>query len=288
MLKPVLQTFLDKPPSLDDCNYKLFSAPLDITTSYRRGTRFGPAAIRRESSYMDTYSEITKLDWDDLKIADIGEVECLDVETALNNIESTVESLSAMPVMLGGEHTITLGALRALKPDLVVVLDAHLDLRDELFGERLCHATFLRRAHEELGCSALVIGARALSKEEVDFAAKNEDLNWVAARKAMEEENEVINQLIREIGKVDSFYISVDMDALDPAYSPGVGNPYPEGLSVIQLMNLIRESVNEKLVGLDLVEVYPGYDNGTTAITAAYIIMETLYSHIYNRWKSTN
>ncbi|MBD3204836.1 agmatinase, partial [Candidatus Bathyarchaeota archaeon] len=280
MIKPVLQTFLDKPPALDSCDYKVFSAPLDITTSYRRGTRFGPASIRRESSYMETFSHRTNLDWDDLKLADIGEVECPDIETALNSIEKTVESIDALPIMLGGEHTVTLGALRALKPDLVLVFDAHLDLRDELFGERFCHATFLRRAYEELGFSALIIGARALSREEVDFADKKEDLRWVSAKTVMEEKKAIINQVIGEIEKVNSFYLSVDMDALDPAYSPGVGNPYPEGLSTACLMDIIKESVNEKLVGLDIVEVYPGYDNGTTASTAAYIILETLYSHI--------
>jgi agmatinase len=282
MLKPVLQSFLDKPPSSEDSDYKLFSAPLDLTTSYRRGTRFGPSAIRRESSYLDTYSERTGLDWEDINLADVGEVECPTVEEALDNIEKTVKPMRAIPVILGGEHTITLGALKALKPDLIIVFDAHLDIRDQLFDKKLCHATYLRRAYEELKCEILVLGPRALSKEEVDFANVHKDIRWFSSGKIVEEENYVINQVLDTINEANSFYLSLDMDALDPSYAPGVGNPYPEGLSVSNMMNIINANVNEKLVGLDLVEIYPGYDTGLTAITGAYILMETLFSHIHN------
>lgn len=283
MLKPVLQTFLDKPPSLEDSDYILFSVPLDITTSYRRGTRFGPAAIRKESSYLDAYNPRTELDWEDIKIADAGEIECATLEGALDGIVKTIESTKAIPVMLGGEHTITLGALRALKPELVLVFDAHLDLREELFGDKLCHATYLRRAYEELGCKVVIIGARALSKGEVKFAEVNSDVLWFSASEVMKDELNISNKVSRFIDNVDSFYLSIDMDVLDPVYAPAVGNPYPEGLSVTVMMNIINTSVNRKLLGLDLVEVYPSYDSGLTATTAAYIIMETLYSHINNR-----
>ena len=162
-VKPTLQPFLDKETELGDVDYVLFGAPLDETTSHRKGTRFAPGAIRRESRHLDTYSVRTGLDWGDLSLADIGDVECPDVPKALEGVTETVDSFKGFPVMLGGEHTVTLGALRSLEPDLVLVFDAHLDLRDELFGERLCHATYLRRGYEELGYKAVVLGARALS-----------------------------------------------------------------------------------------------------------------------------
>ncbi len=168
--KPTLQPFLDKQTDIEGAEYILFGAPLDETASNRSGARFAPGAIRRESRFLDTFSVRTGLDWGDLSLADIGDVDCADVPKALGGVEETVGSFEGFPVMLGGEHTVTLGALRSLEPDLVVVFDAHLDLRDELFGERLCHATYLRRGYEELGYKAVVLGARALSGEEVEFA----------------------------------------------------------------------------------------------------------------------
>jgi agmatinase len=280
MLKPTLQTFLDKPSSQGNKDYVIFSAPLDLTTSNRTGTRFGPDAIRRESRYLDTLSPRTGLDWDDIKLADIGEVDCPSVEEALSNISKTVETIQGVPVILGGEHTITLGALRTLRPDLVVVFDAHLDLRDELSGDRICHATHLRRGYEELGFKAIVIGARALSKEEVQFTDDHEDILWMTAQEIIKEKKSPINTIKKLLKDIDSFYLSIDMDVLDPAYAPGVGNPHPEGLSVTQIMDTIEATMSYKLVGVDLNEVYPSYDNGVTATTAAYIIMETVYAHI--------
>jgi agmatinase len=282
MLKPVLQSFLDKSPSSECSDYLLFSAPLDLTTSYRRGTRFGPSAVRRESGYLDTYNERTGLDWEDINLADIGEVECPTVEVAMDKIKATIEPMVSIPVLLGGEHTITLGALEVLKPELIIVFDAHLDLRDQLFDQKICHATYLRRAYEKLKCEILVLGPRALSKEEVKFANDHRDIRWFSSKKIIKEEDYVIKQVLEAINEVNSFYLSLDMDALDPSQAPAVGNPYPEGISVSNMMNLIDPTVNEKLVGLDLVEIYPGYDTGQTAITGAYILMGTLYSHIYN------
>jgi agmatinase len=288
MLKPTLQTFLDKPSSQEAKDYVIFSAPLDQTPSNRSGTRFGPDAIRRESSYLETLSLRTGLDWDDIKLADIGEVECPSVEEALSNISKTIETIKGIPVILGGEHTITLGALRTLKPDLVVVFDAHLDLRDKLFGENICHATYLRRGYEELGFKAVIIGVRALSKEEVEFTDDHKNIQWITAQEIIKEKTNPIKTIKKFMKDIDSFYLSIDMDVLDPAYAPGVGNPHPEGLSVVQIMDTIETTMNNKLVGMDLNEVYPSYDKGETATTAAYILMETIYAHINSLNKVSN
>jgi agmatinase len=279
--KPILQPFLDKETDLEGAEYILFGAPLDKTTSYRKGARFGPNAVRRESRYLDTYSVRTGLDWDALSLADIGDVECLEVPNALKNIEEMVGSFNGFPVMLGGEHTITVGALRALEPDLVVVFDAHLDIRDELFDEKMCHATFLRRGYEELGYKTVVLGARALSGEEVEFAKSTGDIRYMTALDMLRQDPvSMVQDVMRGSDKV---YISLDMDVLDPSIAPAVGNPHPEGLSVTIVMDIIEQIMDERVCGFDLTEVYPHYDTGQTASTGGYIIMETLYSNIAAR-----
>jgi agmatinase len=274
-----LLTFLDKPSDIFH-DFILFSAPLDITVSNRRGTRFGPNAIRRESSFLDTFSSRTGLDLDSLDLGDIGDVDCISIEECLNGIEQTLKRINGFPIILGGEHTISLGAIRTLKPELVVVFDAHLDLRDELFGQRICHATYLRRAIEETQCKALVVGARALSREEIAFAESSKNVAYIAARDCINDPKGTIERINRDVRSVDSVYLSIDLDVLDPAYAPAVGNPHPEGLSTTLLLDSIDTVMNGKLVGMDLNEVYPHYDFGVTATTAAYIVMESLYSYL--------
>ena len=276
-LKPTLQPFLDKGTDTEGADIVLFAAPLDKTTSHRSGTRFGPNAVRLESTYLDTFSARTGLDWGDLSLADAGDVDCPDVETALREVQEAASSVKELPVMLGGEHTITLGALRTLRPDLVVVFDAHLDLRDELFGERVCHATYLRRGFEELGFKALIVGARALSGEEVDYATSNPDLAYITPHQMRRGEVDPVKVAGAMAADAERVYVSLDMDALDPCYAPAVGNPHPEGLSPTQVLDVAEAVIDGRLVGLDVNEVYPHYDTGQTAVTAAYLLMESLY-----------
>jgi len=281
LLKPVPELFFEKSGEPGDADILLFGAPLDVTASYRGGSRFAPTAIREASQYMESYSVRTGLDWDDLKLVDIGDVaEVGEVEPAVENIRRVVEEIRAMgklPVMLGGEHTITLGALRALRPAAVVVFDAHLDLRDTLFEERLCHATYLRRAHEEQGFKLVIVAARALSAEEIEYA-EEKGVTVATAQDVKRFGVEPVLEMIKEsLEGAESVYLSVDMDAVDPAEAPAVGNPSPEGITVTQLLDLAAGVVDERLVGFDLNEVSPGYDSGLTAIQAAYIALETLY-----------
>ncbi len=282
LLRPVPELFFEKSGEPGDADILLFGAPLDRTASYRSGSRFAPNAIREASQYMESYSVRTGLDWDDLRLVDIGDV--ADVEAvgpAVENIRRVVEEIKAMgklPVMIGGEHTITLGALRALRPAAVVVFDAHLDLRDTLFDERLCHATYLRRAHEEQGFKLVVIAARALSGEEVEYA-EEKGVKVVTAQDVKRFGVEPVLEVIRDsLEGVESVYLSVDMDAVDPSEAPAVGNPSPEGITVTQLLDLVAGVVDKRLVGFDLNEVSPSYDSGLTAIQAAYIVPETLYT----------
>lgn len=283
MLKTPLTTFLEKPSVHEDADYILFSAPLDKTSSNRKGTRFGPDAVRKESTYLDTFSQRTGLDWDDLNLADIGDVDCSSIGSCLTGIEDVIKIHKAIPFMLGGEHLITLGALRAIKPDLVIVYDAHLDLRDELFGDRMSHATYLRRGYEDLGFQAIILGARALSVDEVTYAASNPDISYVSSLDLIKGKVDAVKMVNDALESSSKAYLSIDLDVLDPAYAPAVGNPHPEGLSTTQVMDLISDTMSKKIKGFDLNEVYPHYDTGNTATTAAYIVMETLFSHIRSK-----
>ncbi|HIH88328.1 TPA: agmatinase [Candidatus Bathyarchaeota archaeon] len=286
LLKPVPELFFEKSGKPEDADILLFGAPLDKTASYRGGSRFAPTAIREASQYMESYSVRTGLDWDDLSLVDMGDIVESEVEPAVENIRRVVEEIRGMgkfPVMLGGEHTITLGALRALRPDAVVVFDAHLDLRDELFEERLCHATYLRRAHEEQGFKLIVVAARALSAEEIEYA-NEKGITVITAQDVKRFGAQPITEMIKDtLEGVNSVYLSVDMDAVDPAEAPAVGNPSPEGITVTQLLDLIAGIVDKRLVGFDLNEVSPSYDSGLTAIQAAYIVLETLYMNTASR-----
>ncbi len=280
LLRPVPEPFFEKAGELGEADVILFGAPLDRTASYRSGSRFAPNAIREASQYMESYSVRTGLDWDDLSLVDVGDIVETEVEPALEGIRRVVDEIRGggkLPVMLGGEHTITLGALRALRPDAVVVFDAHLDLRDELFGERLCHATHLRRAHEEQGFKLVVVAARALSAGEIEYA-NGEDVTVVTTQDVKRFGAEPIIEMMRDtLEDAESIYLSVDMDAVDPFEAPAVGNPSPEGITVTQLLDIITGVVDPRLVGLDLNEVSPSYDSGLTAIQGAYILLETLY-----------
>jgi agmatinase len=282
LLKPVPELFLEKTGEIGDSDYVLFGAPLDRTASYRSGSRFAPSAIRAVSQYMESFSVRTGLDWEDLKLVDVGDVvDMKEVEPAIENIRCVIDEIRGrgkLPIMLGGEHTVTFGALRALRPEAVVVFDAHLDLRDSLFEERLCHATYLRRAHEEKVFKLVIIAARALSVEEIAYAEERK-ITLITAKDIKRSGVEsAIEKARRVIENAASVYLSVDMDAVDPAEAPAVGNPSPEGVGVTNLLDLVSGIVDSRLVGFDVTEVSPHYDSGLTAIQAAYIVLETLYA----------
>ena len=278
-LKPTLQPFLDQSTQLQEADYAVVGAPFDLTSSHRSGSRFAPEAIRVASRYMETYSARTGLDLDDVSVADLGNVEPTgEVKDYLRLVEEVIRSLRGkVPVLVGGEHSVTLGALRALRPDLVLDFDAHLDLRDSLMGLKMSHATYMRRAMEELDFRLIILGVRALSREELKFVKDNGD------RVLMITANEVLkgsyaqDSVSNWLKPASSVYVSIDADVLDPSQAPAVGNPSPEGLGVNDLLDLLGSSIDSRCVGFDLTEVSPHYDSGTTVSQAAYIILETIY-----------
>lgn len=284
IFRPTLRPFMDTATPFDEARYVVFGAPLDATASQRSGSRFAPGALRQASLYMETYSLRTGLDLPDVSVADVGDLRGLESsEISLEKISKATRAISSSkktPIMLGGEHTVTLGALRAVKPDLVVDLDAHMDLRDSLLGLRLSHGTFMRRAMEELDFKLIILGCRAVSREEVEFAEANEDrVAVVTAAELLRDRKDAGVEALRSwYDEASSTYISVDMDVVDPAQAPAVGNPSPEGIGVSTLLDLVSAYADERTMGLDLTEVAPHYDSGLTATQAAYVTLETIYA----------
>ena len=279
LLRSVLQPFLDTTTLLDEARYAIFGAPLDATASHRSGSRFAPDAIRRASLTMESYSLRSGLDAEDIAIADIGNIIGLESVDDLNKIEEALSLIGPgkIPVMLGGEHTVSLASLRALEPDLVVSFDAHMDLRDTLFGEKMSHGTFMRRAMEELDFDLVLVGCRAVSREELEFARSESRVNVVSSRDLSRGDPEAWTRTLMDWTSVASLvYVTIDMDVIDPASAPAVGNPSPEGIGVSMLLDLIQACMGVKVVGLDLTEVSPYYDSGLTATQAAYILLESM------------
>lgn len=282
---------MDSAIDYDSAEFVLFGAPLDFTASHRSGSRFAPNAIRQESQYLESYDLRTGLDWNDVSVADLGDINRLkDVEEALSAIKSVirlVKNSGKIPLMMGGEHTVTLGSLRALKPELILDFDAHLDLRDELFDRKLTHGTFMNRAFEELDNRVIFIGGRAFSKEEVEILkAHPENFLLIPPRELRHNRNTVFNDLKNEVANASSVYISIDMDVLDPTYAPAVGNPSPNGISLNLLSDLLESVLGKNTFGVDITEITPYYDSGRTTIVGAYTILQIIYGLKYARSKS--
>jgi len=273
------ETFLDTTQTLDDSEFVIFGAPMDLTGSYRRGSRFAPGAIRRASRYMESYSLRLNADGEDLPMCDVGDLqtanEAYEWLNQINTVVTEITQSGKTPIMIGGEHTVALGAIRAFAKIAVVDFDAHLDLRNELSGLRLSHATFLRRSLEEKNRTIVVLGARALSKEELAYA---QELTYITAKEISEDETEEsINAALRLLPEEMPIYITVDMDVLDPSEAPAVCNPAPEGLRFSRTLDILQSiCLKRRVVGVDLCEVTPFYDSGLTSIQAAQLLLETV------------
>lgn len=269
-----------------DADYVVLGVPFDVTSTYRSGARFAPIAIREASLNIDTYSFRSGIDLEDLKICDVGDLHISGgvIET-LKRVESVCQCIlkeGKMPVIMGGEHTITFGAAKSVGSDLAIVsFDAHLDLRDEFRGERISHATFLRRINEEVKPKKIVVvGARAVCREELKYASEAGNIKYITSQRIL---REGVDDALRDIRgflyDCDKLYITVDMDALDPSFAPAVQNPEPEGISPTMLLDMLLEICDNRLTIFDLVEVTPHYDNGVTAVVAARIMFEALMRH---------
>jgi agmatinase len=271
--------------SFEKADYIILGVPFDVTSTYRTGARFGPNAIRQASLNIETYSFRTGIDTEELKLHDLGDLHIsTDTKKTLEKLELVVKDLleaGKIPVIIGGEHTITLGIIKGLgtkaSKTAIVSFDAHLDLRNEFLGLKLSHTTFMRRINEEAKPAKIIeVGTRAVCKEELNYA-KKAGIEFFTAQQIRKEGSEKIARQLREkLAKYKSIYLSVDMDVLDPAFAPAVQNPEPEGLETHTLLEILSNICDRRVVGFDVVEVAPKFDHAVSAIQAAKIISEVL------------
>ena len=255
MISPNIETVLGCDSSYRAADIVLYGAPYDSTTSYRPGARFGPSAIRHESYGLETYSPYQNADLTDFDIFDSGDLElCFgSSELALAGIEARAAEIlqdGKLPLLLGGEHLVTLGAVRAAVkkyPGLHIVhFDAHADLRDDYLGAKLSHACVLRRCHELVGDGHIhQFCIRSGDRAEFEFAAQHTEMH--------------------------------KFDFTDPSCFPGTGTPEAGGVSFLQLLDAIRTVAKANIIGADLNELAPMLDaSGVSTATACKVLRELL------------
>jgi len=266
----------------DKSRFVFFGVPYDKTSTYRPGSRLGPSAMRDISANLELYSVRSEVDLEKVPVHDMGDVDIVEnLEATLDRVKAVVTDIieeKKIPLMAGGEHSITKPAVESFPRNVGVVnFDAHMDLRDEFLGEKLSHATFMRRLSENIGSDHIMeVGIRAFSKPELDFVKKSK-LEIVTPQDLRKDGLvKTGNRISAFLSKFSHAYVTVDIDVLDPAFAPGVGNPEPDGLSTDELLTLIQASMVGNIRALDLVEVCPALDSGQTAAVGAKVIFEAV------------
>lgn len=278
MLNKNIQTFIGCDCDYNDARIVLFGAPFDSTTSFRPGTRFASQSMRSESFGIETYSPYQDEDLTDIKVFDSGDLELPFgiPEQALLDIEERTQTIlddGKLPCMIGGEHLVTLGAVRAAAKkydDLhVVQFDAHADLRNDYLGVKLSHACVMRRCHDLLGDGKIFqFGIRSGERDEFIFAKEHTFMNRFDLGN--------ISKSVQNIGQAP-VYFTLDLDVLDPSEFPGTGTPEAGGVSFIALLDAIKEVSKLNIVGFDINELSPVYDtSGRSTALACKILREIL------------
>ena len=280
MILPNIETFIGCESSFEEASIVLYGAPFDSTTSFRPGARFGPAAMRHESFGLETYSPYQDRDLMDISVFDSGDLElCFgSSEMALADIQKRAEEIleaDKFPLLLGGEHLVTLAAVRAVAakyPDLHIIhFDAHADLRDDYLGARLSHACVLRRCHDLLGDGRIhQFCIRSGEREEFRFAAQHTDFHPLSF--------DGLEETVRELKEKNvPIYFTIDLDCLDPAAFPGTGTPEAGGVTFLELLEAIRMVAQGNVVGADVNELAPMLDaSGVSTATACKVLRELL------------
>jgi len=253
----------------------IFGVPFDSTHSYKPGCRFGPDVIRDAFNNIEIFQPEFGIDLETVNINDLGNtkhtVVAAEMLQMVENITSELKKQNKQIIILGGEHLITLGSFTCFPKDTgYVVFDAHYDLRDQYADIKLSHAAYLRRIVEKRGSENIVhVGARAFVKEELAFL-KEHNIRTVSDKEIRDGNGA---KLLKDITSTfDNLYVSIDLDVLDPAFAPGVGNPEAVGISSRELYDLVTTLQNKKIVAADIVELNPTYDNGSTVSMAAKMI----------------
>lgn len=277
-----IETFLGCDSEFCDSKIVIFGAPFDSTTSYRPGTRFASRYMRAESYGLETYSPYQDLDLEDIDIFDSGDLElCFgDTQKALEDIENHTRKIldsGKLPLMIGGEHLVTLGAVRAVYdkyPDLHVIhFDAHADLRDEYLGATLSHASVIHRVWDMVGDDRIYqFGIRSGERAEFEWGK-----NHVKTQKFNFDGLDGVIESLR--GK--PVYFTIDLDVLDPSVFPGTGTPEAGGVSFTELLDAILKVSKLNIVGMDINELSPMLDASGASTAVALKVMRELLIAVY-------
>lgn len=277
-----VETFIGCDSGYEESKIVLFGAPFDSTTSFRPGARFGSSAIRHESFGIETYSPYQDKDLLDRKVFDCGDLELPFglPEEALNDIEEHTRKIlndGKLPLMIGGEHLVTYGAVRAVfekYPDMQIIhFDAHADLRDDYLGARLSHACVIRRCFDLVGKGKIhQFCIRSGERDEFLFARENTDMHKFNF--------DGLSEVCEELKKNNTpVYFTLDLDCLDPAVFCGTGTPEAGGVNFTELLDAILEVSKTNIVGADLNELAPMLDqSGASTAVACKILREIILS----------
>ena len=272
--------FADAVAKYEDARIALFGVPYDRTCSFRGGSRYAPRAIREASYNFETYMMDHQRDIREVPVADLGDTPAFgpsaEMVEGVTKMATDVVRAGKIPIVVGGEHSLAPAVVRAFPKDVGVIgIDAHLDFRDQYLEDRWSHACSARRIADHVGVEHVVyMGVRSYSAEEREDLERLGltyvsvyDIHDRGIRAATERALKSVNR--------DEIYLTIDMDGVDPAYAPAVGNPEPFGLAPLQVKNVIARLAPD-LVGMDLNEVSPAWDFGQTTVLAARLIREAI------------
>jgi agmatinase len=275
--------FADANASYGDAEFAVLGVPFDRTTSFRPGARFGPDAIRQHSWNFEAYDLETGIDLSEVPIHDLGNTEEFgNAEEMVRSVREEIRPIyrdGKIPIVLGGDHACAPPSVEAYPdnaPSLgVLYLDAHLDFRSSYLGDARSHACSSRRMLERVGArNIVVLGVRSVSREEMDDN-KTLGMSYVSAHEiARDGIQAAVHQALNML-KTERLYISLDIDAVDPAYAGGTGTPEPFGLTPRDVKFVIDQAA-PRLAGIDIMEVSPHYDQGSTSLLAARLAREAI------------
>ena len=281
-----VHTFIGCEDEYEESKIVVFGAPFDSTTSFRPGTRFASATMRNESFGIETYSPYQDKDLEDINVFDAGDLELSfgNSESALKDIEdATAEILEdgKIPFMIGGEHSVTLGSVRAVAekyPDLhIIQFDAHTDLRDDYLGQYYSHASVIRRCWDIVGDDKIFqFGIRSGERAEWEFAKKHLHTTKFNFGNNFDELDKVVEKL-----KGKPVYFTLDLDVLDPSEFPGTGTPEAGGVTFVELHKAIEKISKLNIVGLDMNELSPIYDHSGQSTALACKLLREILLFVY-------
>jgi len=276
--------FQDAEEGFDEAEFVLLGVPFDRTTTFRSGARFAPTTIREASSNFEKELFEHGVTFDDIKFHDSGDLyeegTVDDMVVAIEEEARKIVSAGKFPIVMGGEHSVTPPVVRAFEKKIsVITIDAHLDYKDKYQGLKNSHACAHKRIEDAVGKgNVFAFGIRSFSADEDVSQALYADAYRIHEQGCLKVFREMLSKLKRE-----PIYLSLDIDGIDPAYAPGTGTPEPFGLTPLDVKAVINE-IGGRLVGFDVVEVCPPYDNGNTSILAARLIREV----VAVKWKAAH